>query len=634
MKKMFWLMLLAFLFSCSDSELPPPYEGKEQGNSAGSSSSVSSGSSSPSAGSGSSSSFGDPGNTSSSSGGFDIFSSSSSLPVSSSSSLGPPSPNPADSIPTSGHFTASFQFTLPPDVYCERTGAIPTMANSSMKPNSVVSVTATTILRCSYILSDSRPGPLVMRTYLFGRLPNLPIVSIVTDGKCDLCSGNFKSTYDNIRNSSSSPDFEMPIHVDFFERGSSGNLPLAWSHPAELGPMGAASRQWPKKSVSVSFKEKYGTKNLQYRLFPDSPHMKYKHFVLRNNGNNWENDDYIRDMLMTSLTEGMGVDYQRGRAVVVYYNGEYYGIHNLRERSNSDYFETNYNINENNINLVKIAYKQPGGIEVSRGSAEDYVSIITWVTNNTMTDANVSLLRERIDVDNFTNHFQSRIFYNDADWPGNNIKVWKSTTSEQPKWRFFIYDTDHCFGSWGKECARDSRDMFKMVTEETYSRNCNGEQNWPNPPNSTVIIRKLLANEKYKNAFINRFSFLLATYFNATRTSARINLLRGDVQSEITYDQQRWNPPNILPFSDITDFASRRPTSMQNALADRFSLPAPEDITIIGYTHVDDLPIPSFAGSSVTFKAYSGVPMVLKWSGGERTINIGQTTQRTFTAGQ
>jgi len=535
-------------------------------------------------------------------------------------------PPPANILPPSGFYTSSLSFTIPENIYCERTGDLPTV-NSSMKPGNAITLDSNSILRCAQFFSGAYPSEPIMRTYLIRsniggtRKPSLPIVSIAAPS-------NFKSIYDGI--SQNSGDFEMPIHVDFFEN----NVEHKWSHPAELGPMGSASRAWPKKPVSVSFKEKYGQKNIQYPLFPDYPQLtKFKHFVLRNNGNNWEND-YIRDMLMTSLTEGMGIDYQKGRAVIVYYNGRYYGIHNLRERSNGDYYETNYNINEDYINLVKIVDPtvNSSGLEVSRGSAADYQSILSWLNSiTTLSDAHLETLKERIDVDNFTDHFQSRIFYNDRDWPGKNVKVWNTTNSASTKWRFFMHDTDHGFGSWGTEACQGWT-MLRVVTTETDGCQKYG---WPNPRNSTLILRRLLTNKNYENAFINRFSLLIATYFTSTRVNARITKLMSDINSELTYDRERWSPPEHRPLSTIQSFANSRPAAMQSEITSHFNLSSPVDITISGYTHVDGLFIPSFAGSSVTFKAYPGVPMVLRWGSGQTTtIDVGQTTQRIFTAGQ
>ena len=537
-------------------------------------------------------------------------------------------PPAANSIPASGHYESALTFTLPANIYCDRTGNLPT-ENSDLKPGDEITLAQTAILRCAQFASGAYPSTSIMRTYIIGRLPNLPIVSIAVnprdmfDNTVGLYSpgpnpgpANGEPPYPN---ANYRKDTELPVHVDFFEKGTS----LAWSYPAGIRIMGNYSRTWPKKSVIITFREIYGQKNLRYPLIASHPQFtKFKHFILRNNGNNYEND-YIRDMLMTSLTEGLDIDYQKGRSVVVYYNGNYWGIHNLRERSNSDYFETNYGINEDNIDLVK------SGGEVSRGSDADYKDILNWLANVTLNETNMRTLESRIDVNNFTNHFQSRIFYNDRDWPGNNMKFWRRN-SPPSKWRYLMYDTDHGFGSWGTG-TEPNLTMLQLVTATNGS-------DWPNPPNSTLILRKLLQNENYKNAFINRFSLLIATYFSTAKVNARINELMAAIESELSYDQAKWPGRSwSRPLSTIQSFASSRPAQMQTEIQQFFNLSAPQNLTLStsgnGKILVHNLPMP---GTTATIKVYPAVPITLKaqgtsfkkWSDGETAA------ERTITAGQ
>jgi hypothetical protein len=547
-------------------------------------------------------------------------------------------PTPTINLPKSGTYTSADPIIIPAAteqgsvVHCETSGAVP-KENSSLKSGSTLNVTKTTILQCAYFKDGKPSSKTILRTYIVGRVPDLPIVSIAVDPD-KMFGSNPKGIYKNDYkpgagcNGSFYSNDSVPINVDFFEKEAS----LAWSYPAEIRIHGGCSRQWPKKSVMVSFKEKYGQKNLNYPLFPEFPNLtKFKHFMLRNNGNNYD-FDYIRDMLMSSLTEGLNIDYQKGRAVVVYYNGEYYGIHNLRERTNGDYFETNYGIDEGLIDLVKVE-KLNGTApeEVSKGSDADYQDIITWLNGVSLTDNNnYKLLEQRIDVDNFTNHFQSRIFYQDCDWPGKNMKRWRSSVAS-PKWRWLLYDTDHGFGGWGRSCDRCQQTCGTME----YITATNGPS-WPNPPHSTLIMRKLLENKNYEYAFINRFSVLLATYFTTDRMNARRTELTNQISSEIPYDQTKWGSKNGNgPVTSMSNFASVRPGEMQTNLKSYFKLGNPVNFTLTvngnGKIYVHNLLLPK---NSVTFNAYSNVPITIKavgtgfkkWSdeniNPERTLNI------------
>jgi hypothetical protein len=70
--------------------------------------------------------------------------------------------------------------------------------------------------------------------------------------------------------------------------------------------------------------------------FPDKAVAEFDTFILRNGGNDWGNG-VIRDLYLQSLAENTGLDRQYGRPVLVFLNGEYWGLHDLRERFDDDY---------------------------------------------------------------------------------------------------------------------------------------------------------------------------------------------------------------------------------------------------------------------------------------------------------
>jgi hypothetical protein len=557
----------------------------------------------------------------------------------------PPTPNTANSsevyesqtqqitainIPKSGYYENELSFTLPSGIdgtiHCNTTGAKPS-ENDLLKSGSALSLTKTTILRCAQFKEKAYPSEPIFRTYIIGEgLPSLPIVSIAVDpiDMFDPIVGLYTVNYRN--------DTELPIQIDFFEGGARH----AWSYHAGIKMHGYGSLGFPKKSVAIGFKSKYGQKTLNYPLFPEHPHLtKFNWFILRNNGNN-AHKDYIRDMLMTSLTEGLGIDYQKGRSVIVYYNGEYFGIHNLRERSNTDYFETNYGIGRNYIDLIK------GNDNVRNGSNADYQNILQWVDGVTLNDENLKQLEGRIDLENYTNYLQSEVYFVNKDWPGNNLKRWRSNLVSS-KWKWLLYDTDWGFDSngdtdWHNGGLFITQKMLFLITEP------NG--NWTNPPNSTLLIRKLLENQNYKKAFINHFSLLLATYYASARVEARIDALMNLIESEIPRDQQRWNL-NVSTMNEqlakIRNFGRNRPTEMQREIEEFFGLSNSNDFTLSskgnGKILVHNLPV---LNGNATFKAYPSVPIIIKatpndgarfksWSDGnaqpEREMIIEQATK-------
>ncbi len=257
--------------------------------------------------------------------------------------------------PPSGFYTDAFKLNFPKNaaVRCAMGGNIPTAESSvvtSLKVNSTMTI------RCASFVSGSLSGEELVRTYVFEKSPNVPAVFLTADPNSlfDPDSGIYIKGKDG---SDVSPyygsnywlDKEIPVFVELMETGTAAP---AFAKAAGLKIFGNYSRIQNKKSVAITFREQYGDKRLDYKLFPEFPELKkFKSFVLRNNGNNFEKD-YIRDRLASSISEGLDIDYQRGRFAVVYYNGEYYGIHDIRERSNEHYFETHYGMDPDEIDLL------------------------------------------------------------------------------------------------------------------------------------------------------------------------------------------------------------------------------------------------------------------------------------------
>ncbi len=467
-------------------------------------------------------------------------------------------------LPPSGFYAAPFAIDFPQDqfVHCEKDGTVPTELSPLVTQ---LTVSSTMALRCVSIIPGAEKGEVMNRTYVFESAPTLPAVFLTGDPKSlfDPDSGIYMegpnaSAADPHYGANYWEDKELPIFVELIETGT--NQP-AFAENAGLKIFGNYSRANDKKSVAVTFREKYGNKRLKYSLFPEFPELKkFKAFVLRNNGSNFSND-YIRDMLASSISEGLGVDYQRGRASIVYYNGVYYGIHNIRERSTEYYFETHYGMEPDDIDLLK------ADNSASAGSSVEYQSLMDWLTTHHLDDeTNYAHVASQIDIDNFMNYVQLELFVNNRDWPSNNLKKWRNSKQNTP-WKWFIYDTDFGFGNTYSEFTNN---IFEFATNETGSAD-----SWPNGPNSTLLLRRLLENDGFKIAFVNRMTTLLSSYFNTSRVTARINTLMTAISGEVSRDQKRWGQSSSHMSSEvkvIKSFAETRPSEILAEMQEYFGL--------------------------------------------------------------
>lgn len=520
-------------------------------------------------------------------------------------------------FPQSGFFSKTFTIAFPNNkpLNCE-IGGKPVSKESPLV--SAIQVDSSMTIRCADF-SENAASTEIIRTYILEKNPDIAAVFLTTDPN-SLFDPDTGIYMEGPNAEEKEPhyganywlDKEIPVFIEFIEKNQ--NTPAFAKH-AGLKIFGKWSRMKAKKSVSITFREKYGTKRLYYPLFPEFPELKvFKSFVLRNNGQNFEKD-YIRDRLISSITEGLGVDYQRGRFAIVYYNSQYFGIHDLRERSNEYYFETHYGINHNNINLVDAKNK------ASAGSAADFIALMNWIKNNSLDDdQNYAYVCSLLNIDNFINYMQIEMFANNRDWPGNNQKKWNRSDVNTP-WKWFLYDLDWSFGNGNGP----TKNIFEYASSEI-------GDDWINGPTYTLLFRSLLKNKKFKNAFINRMAALLQMNFEYPRIQSSINTLMNEIKSEIPKDQKKWSlDPSKMEktLEHITNFAIERPSVIIQELQEHFKLASPTQVTLSkkgqGYILIHDLPLDKvsttidfFEGHPVTITAKPSIGYTWSsWSDGE-----------------
>ena len=554
-------------------------------------------------------------------------------------------------IPASGFYSSPVSVTFPAGTRCEQGGTEPS-ANSPVV-DQTLNISATTVLRCRVFATGSYPSEEVIRTYVFGQAPTVATMFVTTDPLSMFSpdtglymTGNGAAMMDPKKGANFWSNRELPVYVELFEPGSPKTP--AFGIMGDYKISGQYSRAKEKKSFSITLREEYGDKRLKYTLFPDHPELKkFKAFSLRNFGNNC-GDDYVRDRLGTSMTEGLDVDYQRGRYVVVYYNGKYYGVHDLRERNSEYYYETKYGLDPNDIDLIDAQN------EVGAGSATDYKNMLDWLQSNELTsDANYQKIADQIDVDNYMNYMQAEMFLNNGDWPHNNMKKWR-VASQKSKWKWFLYDVDFGFGVGYNT---QNGNVFSYVTNRNGTNGMGmmpgmggGQQSGGSISEHTILMIRLLENENFKKAFINRFCVLLSMNFSAERLLKRIDELQSQVQAEVAGDAAFWGYDEASMSSNlekIKSFAQTRQQAIMSEMQQYFSLGEPAAVTLSaqgsGKILVHNLALDQ---SSMAVNFYRDVPVTVTavpntgavfggWSDGvqeaTRTFNPGEVTTLTAT---
>ncbi len=460
-------------------------------------------------------------------------------------------------------------------------------------------------------------------------------------------------------------DTELPVHVEYFEKGSS-TTEKTWEIDAGISIIGNWSRYKPKKSVAIKMdNDTYGDKVIKYSLFKTRPEAKkFKSFNLRNNGNRFWTD-YVGDAMMTSLMEGTEVDYQRSRQVVVFYNGEYFGIHDMRERLNRHFVETNYGIDSKSINMIKIAGTSYEASGTNGASTSDYQQLVNSISSANFAgenNAQYEQIKSKLNVNSFAQYMFAEMYYHNGDWPNNNIRAWGGNGHP---FKFVAFDTDHGFGFTPGISGFDvqNQNMFDWVLGSKSSNQGGNGGMWGGfggfGGGSSVdsrspggMLKKLLENPDFKRMFINNACILLNSYLTYEKVQSTVQSMMATIpSSEQQRDEKRW-PRNQSNFkwdptgNTLISYAKNRGETLKKEMAERFDLENEVSVTIgvsgNGSVQVDGMKLPSnnyqckfFSNNELQLTAAASAGAVFTgWSDGstENPHKVTPTAGMTITA--
>ena len=358
-------------------------------------------------------------------------------------------------------------------------------------------------------------------------------------------------------------DWERPIHIAFYE--NEDNTFAEFDGGIKI--FGGWSRgQNKQRSLSLFARGQYGDSKFDHPFFDELNYDNFQALILRNSGQDWMKSS-MKDITLTSLMRGSGLDFQEHNSVATYINGEYWGMYNMREKINEHMLASKHNIDADAITLLT------NNAEEIRGSNAEYIQLINYInTTDLSLDSNFEYVNERVDLKEYALYQAANIFFSNTDWPGNNIKFWKHP---EGKWRWIMYDTDFGFGPFWNT---------NNYTEDTlsFALEPNGSA-WPNPAWSTLLFRKLITNIGFRNRFINRYADELNTRFLTNSVKAHIDEIHQIITPEINASYQRWgtDPSEADNFMNVMKvFADNRPAIVKEHIKSKFNLPDYYPITI------------------------------------------------------
>lgn len=437
-------------------------------------------------------------------------------------------------------------------------------------------ITQSTTIRARVFNDNALPGKVRTRTYLIDVNSDLAIISLTTDPRH--LYDNETGIYVADAEHNNQRGWERPAYIEYFDE----NQVLVLNQGTALEMYGNLSRTWPIKSFGLKAKEKYGAKDFDYPFFAKALKNPLRSLVIR--GTSFDQfKGYVRDPLMQSVIAGrMTLDHQSHHPVVFYLNGRYQGIRFLRNRVNKDYLHSYHDMDKEDALINNFSVYQ------ASQNIEEFQKINDYLTTVDLKNAaSFTYLSTQVELDSFINFLIAQIYAGNFDSMGNNNKFWRDVNEQRP-WKWFLFDLDHSFSI----CDKWSPDFntLEFALEDTAGKT------WPNPPNSTLLFRKLIENPEFISRFTQRLASHLNTTFDPDRVMQLTDAITDQIASEMPdhlavwgpvfqkspiYYEVCWTTPEVAtPVTNMSEwktelerikhFASIRPDIVRDHMLDRF----------------------------------------------------------------
>ena len=411
------------------------------------------------------------------------------------------------------------------------------------KYSKAINISKTTVIRAKVFCEGYLSPVSTAQSYIFHpRKMTVPIFSVQTDDRY-LNGGNYMGLfkYNTSKEDKKTHDWRRPVNIEFFPVEGEES---AFNQLGETRIQGGQSRSNALKSMVFYANKRFDpdNKRYSYEFFPDQKPgvTEFKSFSLRDGGNDFS-DMYFRDLIIQrTMASHVDLDWQAGHTAVLYINGQYMGMLNIRERSNEDNIYSNYDGLED-LDLIEISHEQQNNKdlfieELKEGTIDFYEKFKTFYSEKGHTLAEYE---EWMDVSEYLNVMVMNLFYGNIDFPGNNIVFWRpnddATDTDLPKrWRVIVKDTDFGLGLYGRNSDYNT---IELMYNQNYDRN----NAWAFTEPATRMFKNMMENEDLRQMFIDKSCVYMGDFMNAEGTGATMDAILDEALEEFVAHRNKYN---------------------------------------------------------------------------------------------
>lgn len=454
--------------------------------------------------------------------------------------------------------------TAPSEIRYTLNGSDPT-ATSALYTGPLT-IADRTVLKAAVFKEGRAPSPVVSASYLIEVHHTTPVISVTTP-QTDLYGP--EGIFTNWQR-----DDEIQAHIDYF--GTDRSLLFSQFSGMQIDGGLGGSRGWPQHSFRLEFdNDALGGGRVDLPLIADRPaRARYSRIYLRNGSNQYQilpHKDAAQVKMMAGATNSY---YAAWQPVTVYINGDYFGLYEMREKYDAEYFRTLEGADADSVDLLSLSAWSGSMLRPTEGEVDPFWTDVSAFGLIDPAQPNFwDLTDARFDLTWYTDYIIGQQWMGTRDWPVNNIRVQRSNVTDM-KWRFCTVDLEVAMAPNGQ-----SSHTFNAL-------NWSATQLVDIP--YTRIWQVGITNPRFHDHFINRF----ADVMNSAYLNDRILDIAQDAfdltRPEMGLQFQRWGGTDttaaLATYEEnheafLADLEQRTPV-MRDHIQDFFGLPRQLDVTL------------------------------------------------------
>ena len=447
-----------------------------------------------------------------------------------------------------------------------------------------ITIDETTVLKAIAISNDPDilPGLIDFQTYFINENFTLPVLSVAADELLDLAAGN--------------RDLRPIGTIEYFEDGEK----VTFSY-GELNSHGQDSWALPHRSLDWISRDEMGyNSTVKAKLFEYTDRDEFQRVMMRASGDDnypaindyWhQGSTHIRDEFVHTLVrEGdMKCDVRGVRRMIVFLNGNYWGVYGIRERP-ADHDYTAYYYDQGKYDLQYLSTWGQTWAEYGGDQAfSDWRSLRNFILNNDMSDPNnYETVKDQLNVTSLIDYMITNLNAVASDWLNYNTGWWRGTNpdGDHKKWGYIIWDLDATFDYYinysgvpntdPDAVPCDIEDISDFMDDFFSGQGDVGKH-------EKIFLKLQEENDEFRQLYYSRQADLMNGVFSCENMLGTLDRMLAVIEPEMPRQIQRWGgsmnewEANV---EDLKDFIAARCELLDDGISDCYNLTGPYLVTL------------------------------------------------------